>query len=445
MDTEQPDPLDPGWLERRRIPKSSYLCPDILDLEARRLWPRVWQMACRAEEIPNHGDFIVYDIMDESVIVLRSGDAIRAFHNVCPHRGRRIAEGSGKITGLSCRFHGWKWDLEGRNREVVDREDWNGTLCDADVGLKPVHVGCWGGFVFINMAENPEPLLEYLNPVPEYLDPFETEKMRYRWYVSIEVACNWKVAVEAFNEGYHVQTTHHYILKCMDDRTQCVVHGKHGQFGYWEDRLQIGVPSQRLNREIPTDIRHGLIELVRQQARDVQAIYTERDFESAQRLLTEVSADATTVEVLAKLFQFNKEAAEASGAGWPPITPEQMVRAGVDWHIFPNLITLPYADGALWYRALPKAGDPNRCIFEIYSLQRYAPGAEPPLVRRYFRDWHDFTEMPPFLIDDFQNMPQVQRGMRSRGFVAAQPNPQQELTVLNFHRALNEYLTADGP
>ena len=273
-----------------------------------------------------------------------------------------------------------------------------------------------------------------------HVSPFEFEQMRYRWYLSIELVCNWKVAVEAFNEGYHVQTTHHYILKCMDDRTTCVAHGKHGQFGYWEDRIQVGVPSQRLRREVPADIRAGLIELVRQQARDVQAIYTERDYESAQRLLTEVPENAPPMAVLGKLFQFNKEAAEASGAGWPAITPEQMVRAGVDWHIFPNLVTLPYADGALWYRALPKAGDPDCCIFEIYSLQRYAPGAEPPLVRRHFRDWRDFADMPPFLIDDFENMPNVQRGMHSNGFVAAQPNPLQELTVLNFHRALDQYL-----
>jgi hypothetical protein len=99
MDTRKPDPFDPGWLERRKIPKGSYLSPGILDLEARRLWLNVWQMACRVEEIPNHGDFVVYDIMDESVIVLKSGDAIRAYHNVCPHRGRRIAGGSGKVMG----------------------------------------------------------------------------------------------------------------------------------------------------------------------------------------------------------------------------------------------------------------------------------------------------------------------------------------------------------
>ena len=437
---DEGDPFDPALREHGRIPKWRYLSRDFLELEARRLWPAVWQMACREEEIPNHGDFVVYDIMDQSVIVLRSGDAIRAFHNVCPHRGRRIVEGASRVKGLSCRFHGWKWDLEGRNREVIDREDWGGSLCDAETALKPVHVGRWGGFVFVNTGQNPEPLLEFLKPVPEFLDPFEFERMRYRWYLSIEVACNWKVAIEAFNEGYHVQTTHHYILKCMDDRTTCVAHGKHGQFGYWEDRIQVGVPSRRLRRESPNDIRAGLIELVRQQARDVQAIYTERDYEAAQRLLTEVPENTPPYEVLAKLFQFHQEAAIASGAGWPAITPEQMLRAGVDWHLFPNLVVLPYADGALWYRALPKAGDPDRCIFEIYSLQRYAPGAEPPLMRRYYRDWREVADMPPFLLDDFENMPNVQRGMRSRGFVASQPNPLQELTVLNFHRALDEYL-----
>ena len=90
-------------------------------------------------------------------------------------------------------------------------------------------VDTWGGFVFINMDPNAEPLAKYLEPMPEYIDCFEIETMRFRWYKSIRLPCNWKVACEAFNEGYHVAATHPQLLDMQgDDVTRSFAMGRHG-------------------------------------------------------------------------------------------------------------------------------------------------------------------------------------------------------------------------
>lgn len=91
-----------------RIPIEAYVSADYARAEGDRLWARVWQIACREEEIPAVGDYLTYDILDQSIIVVRSAEGtIRAHHNVCPHRGRRITRGCGHANRLHCRFHGW--------------------------------------------------------------------------------------------------------------------------------------------------------------------------------------------------------------------------------------------------------------------------------------------------------------------------------------------------
>jgi phenylpropionate dioxygenase-like ring-hydroxylating dioxygenase large terminal subunit len=127
------------------VPKDAYLSREFLELEKERLWPKVWLMACRLEEIPNVGDYLVFDIADDSVVIVRSAaDRIEAFHNVCPHRGRRLVNDTGRIGQFVCRFHGWKFNLDGSNHEVIDRDDWKGALSDEDVSLRRVSVARCG-------------------------------------------------------------------------------------------------------------------------------------------------------------------------------------------------------------------------------------------------------------------------------------------------------------
>ena len=428
------------------VPKDEYIDPRFLRMEKERLWPRIWQVACREEEIPAPGDFLTFDVADESVIVVRLDDGtVRAYHNACRHRGRRLTEGCGTARNFFCRYHGWRWNLDGTIREVVDREDWGDSLTDDELRLKEPLVDTWGGFVFITMDPDAEPLRDYLAPIPDVFDAFEFEKFRHRWYKTVVLPCNWKTAIEAFTEGYHVQTTHPQLLRLNDDLTDSSRFGRHSTFAGAEDNWPLGAPSRRLGQPMPTDFRPGTISYLELLENQLRAIWTPRDLEAARRLTTDLDDEAgrDPARVRGALMAFCAEAAEADGAGWPKLDVENLIRAGQDWHIFPNLIVLPYPDGALWYRARPNGDDPDSCVFDIWSLMRYAPGAEPPLKREFYADWRDHDEWGRILEQDFENLAAVQQGMKSRGFPGARPSPRQEVAISNFHRALYEYCYTD--
>ncbi len=423
------------------IPKADYVSRDFARREADRLWPRTWQMACREEEIPRVGDYVTYDLLDESIIVVRTApDRIAAFHNACQHRGRRLTEGCGHAARLHCRFHGWSWKLDGTIAHVVDRDNWDGTLKDEDIALPKVRVGSWGGWVFVCMSEETEPLLEFLAPLPDVFRNYPFEKMRYRWYKSTGIACNWKTALEAFNEGYHVQTTHSQLLPVHDDEALAHAEGRHGSYQLAPGRISLGERSPRLAARA-VDYRHNVRDFVLMLEQDLKASIPPHMSELMDRLVEELPAEASLLDVLMKYGQIACEAAGERGIPFPALTPEEIGRAGADWHLFPNMVFLPAPDAMLAYRARPDRDDPERCIFEVYSLLLYPEGGEPPLERQYFADWKDHDAWGLILEQDFQNMTEVQRGMRSRGFTGSRTNPVQEKSVSNFHRALREFIS----
>lgn len=428
------------------VPKDDYISREFLERETEKLWPKVWQVACREEEIPNVGDVVAYEIIDESVIIVRTApDEIRAYYNVCPHRGRRIVDGPGHVAQFMCKFHGWQWKLDGSTERIVDEQDWGNCLTREDTDLIPVKVGTWGGFVYINMDDEAEPLEEYLKDVIERCDKFEFEKLRYRWYKTVIYPCNWKVAVEAFNEAYHVQATHPQMLRYIQDYSVSGEYGVHSAFWYppLDDGQSRFEYSSRLGEKPHSDYRQYVLEYFKEMHEQLEAMVTPRSYEAAQRLRNEVPADAPAIEVLMKLREFQREAAIQDGAGWPEeLTPEYVAASRVDWHVFPNQVFLHSSvDGIICYRARPNGHDPNSCIFDIWSLVRYAPGKAPPLNREFYPEWkaHKWGRI---LMQDFGNMEQVQKGMRSRAFKGARPNPKQERAVSNFHRALHAFVDA---
>jgi phenylpropionate dioxygenase-like ring-hydroxylating dioxygenase large terminal subunit len=430
------------------VPSEHFLSSEFLRLENERLWPRVWQVACREEEVATPGAFVTYNILDESIVVLRTNEMkIKAFYNVCQHRGRRLTEGCGKMSRFHCGYHGWQYDLDGKVTRILDREEWNGcpNFTDKDLSLKEVKVDTWGGFVFVNMDPNCESLRDFLAPMPHYIDPFEMEKMSYRWYCSIKVPCNWKIAINAFNEAYHVSATHPQVMHLYgEDRNANKIFGKHAMFYYpGNPAYPVGAPSPRLGMPVPQDLRASLVEYYKVMNDTLRAVFCDRDVEAASRILTEVDASTPYPQVMMKVLEFQKEAAIAAGVGWPNINIQQLMEAGTDWHVFPNLIFLPYPSGALAYRALPDAKDPDVCTFEIYGLQRYAPGQAPELNRMFLHgegQWREFKKINTFLSQDMENVARIQAGMKSRGFAGGRTNPVQELTVSNFHKVIYEYM-----
>ena len=113
---------------------------------------------------------------------------------------------------------------------------------------------------------------------------------------------------------------------------------------------------------------------------------------------------------------------------------------GIDWHLFPNQIMLMGATGLLGYRARPYGNDPDKCVFDVYSMQRYPEGEEPKVEQEWSQNHGDKDFWGLILTQDFANVAEIQKGMKSIGFKGARPNPKQEVAVLNFHRALQAFL-----
>ena len=151
-----------------------------------------------------------------------------------PTVGKGLANGCGHAKQFRCSFHAWLYDLKGDNTFVLDQEDWEGALKQERLNIPKVKVDTWGGWVWINMDPDAEPLRDYLEPAASALDPFELENMRVRWSKWTYFDCNWKVALEAFMEPYHVAGTHPQMMKYADFYVWSQAMGLHGNDGFVE-------------------------------------------------------------------------------------------------------------------------------------------------------------------------------------------------------------------
>ncbi len=431
------------------IPVDAYTSETYARAENEKLWGKVWQIACRVEEIPNVGDYVTYEIVDESIIIVRTApDQIQAFYNVCQHRGRRLMEGCGHAHQFVCKFHGWRWRINGQNVFVNDRKGWGDKMTPEEAKLQSVHCDTWGGWVWINMDPNCEPLLNYLDPAPDLLGPFQLDKMRYRWRQRLIFPCNWKTALEAFDESHHASTTHPQLNKYgVTPYWFCRTHGKHT----WHGPAVSTNPGRpgATNSDTPAqsdgpDPRVAIWDSLNTIMVEVNSCTTDTIVNAAKRLIDELPAGTPTNVVLAHLSAAAERDDAARGVIWPKIPPEKMQASGHDWHLFPNSVILHGLTYALCYRARPNGSDPNSCIFETYVIERYPEGQEPKTEWEFVADPMD-SRWPRVLQQDFDNMPEVQKGMKSRGFKGARPNPRQEVTVAHFHKTLASYMGLGAP
>src|ERR1700723_1522244 len=194
-----------------RIPKERYYDSEFFALEAERLWPRVWQMACRPQGIPGVRDFVEYEILDRSVVVVRTSETeVAAYENTCRHRGVKVIEGRGTLkSGFTCPFHGWCYGLDGKNTFISRAKSFSErNLEPGEIDLVPVRCELWGGCAWINLSDEAPPLRSCLEPSASILDAWKVEAMRTEWWEAFVLPVNWKLAQEAFLEQYHVIETH---------------------------------------------------------------------------------------------------------------------------------------------------------------------------------------------------------------------------------------------
>ncbi|MCB1386372.1 MAG: aromatic ring-hydroxylating dioxygenase subunit alpha [Nitratireductor sp.] len=202
----------PEHWDRRGLPGWTYHSKAFLELEIREIFHTHWQIACHVSDVAEPGRFIALDICGERALVLRGNDGeVRAFHNLCRHRGARVVAGEvGKCKGaLVCPFHGWVYNLDGTLRGAA-RPDSFPALDRKEFGLTPIETEIWQGFVFIRFSAGPQP------SVAELMQPFAAEMDHYRmadlvptegvWKQVSQV--NWKSVRDVDNEGYHVALAH---------------------------------------------------------------------------------------------------------------------------------------------------------------------------------------------------------------------------------------------
>jgi hypothetical protein len=237
------------------------------------------------------------------------------------------------------------------------------------------------------------------------------------------------------------------MLQFMQDYSASAGFGPHGAFWYPQPPEGISPfsPSIRLKRQPPKETRRYAIEFLDINCDDVGAIVSERTRDVAKRrLLEEVAVDAPADEVAMRLGQFQREAAIEDGAGWPEgLDADYMQESRDTWITFPNFIFVhAMIDSIIVYRARPNGNDPDSCIFDVWSLMRYAPGKEPPLEREFFNDIMD-ADWRRILRQDFEHFGDVQRGLHSMAYRAHRTNPKQEVAISNHARHLRAFI-AEG-
>ncbi|OZH55074.1 (2Fe-2S)-binding protein [Hydrocoleum sp. CS-953] len=407
------------------IPREIFFSQEYHNLEVEKLWKKVWQWACREENIPNVGDYVVYDVADLSVIVVRSkADKIQAFYNSCLHRGTQLCVDEGNTLALQCPFHGWTWKLDGTLAHIPCRWDFE-QVEDEAFRLPEIKVATWQGFVFINFDPDCESLESYLENLPEHFQQFALQERFIAAHVAKVMPANWKVALGAFLEVYHVIGTHPQILKFSGDaNSQNDIYGRHNRL-----IMPIAVQSPHLGKlRDPQAPATGLIE------------FMGIDLETLQ-ISEEMNPRAYAAEVTRQSFKQNLE------VDCSTVSDTEMLDI-ISYFIFPNLMIFPGVGQPFMFRFRPYGNDPDSCIMEFLVLQPCTSGVMPPAAKIHWltseENWSDVPELRqagPVLDQDASNLLLLQKGWKASAKPGITLGNYQESRIRHFHQILDKYLS----
>jgi phenylpropionate dioxygenase-like ring-hydroxylating dioxygenase large terminal subunit len=419
---------------RERIPAQRYCDEAFYKLECERLWPHVWQMACRLEQIPNVGDWVEYSNLGKSVIIVRAKDSVKAFHNACRHRGVQLATGHGncKTKGFVCPFHGWGWNMEGKNIFVYGKHLFSeAALDEQDIALKRCRVELWGGCAFINFDDHAPPLRECIGPLAERLDQYQVDKLRAEWWYATVLPANWKTAMEAFMEGYHVMRTHPQLHAAAGT----IYNSMYGQDA--GASAAAANAKATVHENIKSHVRHletlsiGMAGMCH--AKDV----------AVARALQDIDLPENPAEAVMHWYgRLNHEVTQQGRARGEP-TPDLNTLAvthpvkAVEF-IFPHYFLLPFLSSMASYRIRPLG--PESCLFELWSLTLFPEGKEPEPPREPEMLPYNSDKFPPIPQQDYSNIPLQQIGLHAQGFEFMRLSKEIEGLVSNYQQLIDGYL-----
>ena len=419
-DTRREDAIGTPPQRPTRVPAERYYSPAFAHLEVQRMWPKVWQVACTVDHVAEPGDYFEYRCGPYSVLIVRGDDGVlRAFQNVCRHRGNSLCTGSGAdLRELRCGYHGWTWDLCGVLKRVPNRKGF-GTIQMSEFPLFAVGVDVWERLVFVNLDANAAPLADFLEAVPQDIAWLGLGDFRCYGTMTIEVEANWKTIADGFSETYHVQTLHPELHRCMDD-----VYAPQVIWGHTGKSEQLyGVPSPHLKQTLSD--------------REVWDAYV-----CTQGALMGV-ADGTPFpgsqpgqSVIDVIAERTRAFAASRGVDLSWASTDQMMRLH-QYNVFPNLTVLANADHLTVMSALP-GPDPDHGELVMMLWTRMAPGAarcKPADVRLAADD----AQPGLVMTQDITVLAGLQRGLHQPGFTHLTLS-NEERRVINMHRNLERYL-----
>jgi len=413
-----------GQASPTMVPAARYTSPEFAAREIERMWPKVWQVACTVDHVSDPGDYFEYRVGPYSVLIVRDDDGtLRAYQNVCRHRGNALCTGAGKgLSELRCGYHRWSWDLRGRLREVPSRKGF-GVLRNDDFPLFAASVDTWGPLVFVNLDPEAMPLLEYLEGAPADLEWIGFDDFRGEALVTMDVEANWKVVADGFSETYHVQGLHREMIASMDD-----IDAPQRVWGHASKSSQrYGVPSPRF--------RGGL---------DDQTVWDSFVITQGMRMgVAEVGPvpERAEGESLSDVIAARIRATSAEkGADLSRFDTDQMLTLH-QYNLFPNSTVLVTPDLLSVLSAKP-GPDPDHAEMVAIHFRRApsadAPRSEPMTVALGGQP----ADLGFVLNADVSVAPAIQRGMHQPGFTHLALSGE-EIRIINTHRNLERYLGID--
>jgi phenylpropionate dioxygenase-like ring-hydroxylating dioxygenase large terminal subunit len=428
------------YLGSEPISAKRYTSPAVFDQELERLWPRVWQFAARGEEMPDPGDYVVYENAGRSYLLARQPDgSVKAFHNVCLHRGRKLKTTGGNSREFRCPYHGFTWKADGSFSTMPC--DWDFSRIDrSELSLPQASVGEWGGYIFVREADEGPSLEDYLDPLQRYLAPYDhANRVTVAWVGKV-IPANWKVTMEAFMESYHIYGTHPQILPFTADANS--------QYNIYGDNVNLAItasavmsphldPSGKTEQFI-LDAQKRFTTRGREDDRSVRPGIRNSRVDAVPDGMTarQVTAEANR-RLLSETYGFDHSAASDSE-----------MQDSFTCHVFPNFAPWGGYMPNIVFRWRPWP-DENATLMETRFLAPTAKGAErsrsvPMRMLLENEPWASADELGALgdVIDQDQaNLVYVQQGLKASKNGKVRLGDYQEIRIRQFQQTIDKYLT----
>jgi nitrite reductase/ring-hydroxylating ferredoxin subunit len=420
--------IAPTSVEIASVPRAEYTDPAFAVREREAMWSRVWYLTARVEEIPEAGDFLVYEGPLTSILLTRDeAGRINAFNNSCPHRGMKLCSGEGAVAKITCPFHSFSWTLDGALDHIPSRWDFP-ELDGKELPLDRVRVGEWQGFIFVCHDPEAMPLEQYLGRLVTDFAAWDHGKRYAAKKLRKVMHANWKTCVETFIEAFHLVGIHPQAISFGGDTST--------QYDVWPDQphmsrmLQpVGIASDQVKETLGEQeiLASAILTMMGAEA-DVPAL---PDSESARSFL-------------ARMLRANPAT--------PPISDTELIDA-MQYSIFPNIVLFRSAFYPYLYRFTPDRTDPNKATYDFYIFEPLPEdGIAPPVGTIELDDDQSFSgsgAFPPWLgqiyDQDTEGLAALQAGLRYGGDGDIRFARYQESRIRHLHHTLYRYLNCEQP